>query len=296
MSATMRLALLPGERPGVEVDADRLPRREQLEAVADPAAEVEHPPAAGAAAHSGVGGHVALPGRVEAALGGETRSPVTRLTAGTCRERPDARAVQHEPARAAPAASSSRRRRGLRKLDRRGVVEVASCGPGTSSMRKPKCTACNSSSESKEKSSALRRNGTVEQQSPRVGPVAGVHLGEIGAQDAVLDRRQEPVGHVLPARHAAGARPSRARRGASPARGRPRRRGSARPSPGSGAGSYWPSGWSITTTSASALERLEVAGLLVAAVADVVRVPDHVESAAGARAPPCRRWTCRPRG
>ena len=42
MSATDRLAVLPGERCRVEVDADGLARREQVEAVADAAAEVQH--------------------------------------------------------------------------------------------------------------------------------------------------------------------------------------------------------------------------------------------------------------
>ncbi len=39
-----RLAVLAVQRAGVEVDADRLARREQVVAVADAAAEVEHPP------------------------------------------------------------------------------------------------------------------------------------------------------------------------------------------------------------------------------------------------------------
>ena len=42
-----RLALLAGERAGVDVDADGLARREQVVAVADAAAEVEHAARAG---------------------------------------------------------------------------------------------------------------------------------------------------------------------------------------------------------------------------------------------------------
>ena len=41
-----RLALLPAQRPGVDVDADRLPPAEQVVAVADPAAEIEDEPGA----------------------------------------------------------------------------------------------------------------------------------------------------------------------------------------------------------------------------------------------------------
>ena len=42
MSATWVSRSWPGERPGVDVDADGLARGEQLVAVADAAAEVEH--------------------------------------------------------------------------------------------------------------------------------------------------------------------------------------------------------------------------------------------------------------
>ena len=45
-------------------------------------------------------------------------------------------------------------------------------------------------------------------------------------------------------------------------------------------GSYWWSGWTMTTMSAPALEGRPVAGLLVAAVAAVLRVLDDVEAQA----------------
>ena len=46
MSATTVSRSWPSRAAGVDVDAHRLPGRQQVEAVADPAAEVEHPPAA----------------------------------------------------------------------------------------------------------------------------------------------------------------------------------------------------------------------------------------------------------
>ena len=58
-----RLAVLAGERLRVEIDADRLARREQVEAVADAAAEVQHAARPELRLGQRVGRDVALPGR-----------------------------------------------------------------------------------------------------------------------------------------------------------------------------------------------------------------------------------------
>ena len=47
---------------------------------------------------------------------------------------------------------------------------------------------------------------------------------------------------------------------------------------GISSGSYWPSGWKADHDLGPPLQRLQVTGLLVAAVPDVVRVPDHVDA------------------
>ena len=70
-----RLALLAGERGRVDVDADGLARREQVEAVADAAAEVEHPARTQLRLAERVRSDVALPGRIEPA--GGTRDPLS---------------------------------------------------------------------------------------------------------------------------------------------------------------------------------------------------------------------------
>ena len=66
MSATTVSRSWPAERRGVDVDADRLPRGEQMEAVADPAAEVEHAPRTELRLGQRVGRDMALPRRIEA--------------------------------------------------------------------------------------------------------------------------------------------------------------------------------------------------------------------------------------
>ena len=97
------------------------------------------------------------------------------------------------------------------------------------------------------------------------------------AQDAVLDRRQGPVGDPLVERHPAAPR----RAGL----GHPRaedevglavddRRDQLRDQPGL----VLAVGMQHDHDLGAALKRLEVARLLVAAVADVVRVPDHVDA------------------
>ena len=118
---------------------------------------------------------------------------------------------------------------------------------------------------------------------PRVRAIAGVRLGEARAHDPVLDPGQEAVGDVLPARHAGRQRRAGHAAAASRARGRPRRATIGSTMRGISSGSYWPSGCSITTTSASCWSASQVAGLLVAAVADLVGMPDR--GAAAARAP-----------
>ena len=115
-----------------------------------------------------------------------------------------------------------------------------------------------------------------EQQLAAVGAVARVQVGELGAAvTPVLDRGQDAVGDPLVERHA--RRPGRARLGharaehqvglAAPDRLdqlRDQRR------------LVLAVGVQHHHDVRPALERLEVAGLLVAAVADVVGVPDHV--------------------
>ena len=64
-----RLAVLAGERLRVEIDADRLARREQVEAVADAAAEVQDAARAELRLGQGIGRDMALPGGIEAACG-----------------------------------------------------------------------------------------------------------------------------------------------------------------------------------------------------------------------------------
>ena len=64
------LPLLALECARVEVHADGLARRQEAVAVADPAADVGDPTRPEIALAERVGGHVALPGRVEPALGG----------------------------------------------------------------------------------------------------------------------------------------------------------------------------------------------------------------------------------
>ena len=70
-----RLALLAGQRARVDVDADGLARRQQVVAVADAAAEVEHACRAQEGRQQLVLGGVALPGGIEP-TGWLTRSPV----------------------------------------------------------------------------------------------------------------------------------------------------------------------------------------------------------------------------
>ena len=65
------LAVLPRERIGIEVDARRSPGGEQVVAVADAAAEIEDAARRQEPGAELVGGHVTLPGRVEAARGGD---------------------------------------------------------------------------------------------------------------------------------------------------------------------------------------------------------------------------------
>ncbi len=69
MSATTVSRSWPASAAASMSSADRLARREQVVAVADAAAEVEHPPGAELRRGERVGGDVALPGRVEAARG-----------------------------------------------------------------------------------------------------------------------------------------------------------------------------------------------------------------------------------
>ena len=135
--------------------------------------------------------------------------------------------------RTAAATASSARRRVGPGPDRGGLVEVAAAGRHLADPE-AEVDACISSSESKPKSSELRRNGTVSSSSPRVGAVAGVQVGQIGPHDPVLDRGQETVGDELLARHPGREARRRGSAAASRARGRPRRRRSARSSPGSG--------------------------------------------------------------
>ena len=68
MSAAMGLALLSHERGGIDVDTDGLARRERLVAVADAAAEVQHPARREQVGAQLVGRDMTLPGRIEAAL------------------------------------------------------------------------------------------------------------------------------------------------------------------------------------------------------------------------------------
>ena len=63
------LAVLAGERLRVEIDADRLARREQVEAVADAAAEVQDAARAELRLGQRVGRDMALPGGIEPARG-----------------------------------------------------------------------------------------------------------------------------------------------------------------------------------------------------------------------------------
>src|SRR3954468_22076021 len=99
----------------------------------------------------------------------------------------------------------------------------------------------------------------VEQELARVGAVAGVHLAEVGAEHAVLDAGEEAVRYPLPARHAARdcraglGEPRAAPRGWASREPRTRSAWPARiglTRSGISVGSYWPSGWSITTASA----------------------------------------------
>ena len=72
----VRLALLSGERLGIDVHADGLPRREQVVTVSDATPEVQDPPLREQRRAELVGSDVALPGRVEPA--GWRSSPVRR--------------------------------------------------------------------------------------------------------------------------------------------------------------------------------------------------------------------------
>ncbi len=116
----------------------------------------------------------------------------------------------------------------------------------------------------------------LPQQAVRVRAVARVQLRQMGAEDAVLDRGQEPVRHVLVERHPALSGHSRLRQpGAQHHVGlavedrldQPRDQGrlvlAVRVQHDHDLG--------------IALQGLQVARLLVPAVADVVRVPDQVD-------------------
>ena len=66
-----RGAILAGERGGIDVHSDGLAGRQQVVAVTDATAQVEHVPGSQPGLARGVGGHVALPGRVEPAFGSD---------------------------------------------------------------------------------------------------------------------------------------------------------------------------------------------------------------------------------
>ena len=70
----------------------------------------------------------------------------------------------------------------------------------------PAATTWAMSSWSNTKSSLFAWYGIVSSSSPAVGAQAGVVLGQVEPEGDVLDRRQESVADVLPARHAAGQR------------------------------------------------------------------------------------------
>ena len=116
----------------------------------------------------------------------------------------------------------------------------------------------------------------LEQHPARERAVARVELGEIGAHQPVLGRRQPAVGHALPPRHAAVDRPA----GLEEARaehdvGLPAhdRLDEPRDDPRL----VLAVGVQHHDHVGVALQRLEVARLLVAAVADVVGMPDEVQ-------------------
>ena len=75
----------------------------------------------------------------------------------------DAAAVQHEPWRRSSTSSARRRPTARTRPTRRR--RSSACAPAPRRSRKPKWTACMSISESKAKSSELRRNGTVSSSS-----------------------------------------------------------------------------------------------------------------------------------
>ena len=103
-----------------------------------------------------------------------------------------------------------------------------------------------------------------------------MRLGQVGAHDPVLDRRQEPVGDVLPARHAgregrAGDQQARAEDQVGPSLDD--RRDHLRDQAGLVLAVRVEHHHDVRVV----LEGLQVAGLLVAAVADLVRMPDDLD-------------------
>ena len=123
----------------------------------------------------------------------------------------------------------------------------------------------------------VAQEGDLEQQPARVGAVAGVQLREVRPHDPVLDRRQAPVGQVLvdgaSRPRAPGARLGQARAQHEVGLAAQDRRDQL----GDQRGLVLAVGVQHHHDVGVALERLQVTGLLVAAVADVVRVPDDVQ-------------------
>ncbi len=143
-------------------------------------------------------------------------------------------------------------------------------------MRWPDSMSCRMIWVSKSNPSLLRSNGSWRSACDRVGPVPGVPLGQLDSRHGVLDRGEDPVADVLVHRHAAAPRAALDHHpGTEHGIGVVREQ--RRDHVGQQLGGVLPVAVQQHDDVEVLLDRRAVAPLLVAAVAEVLVVADHLQ-------------------